>query len=113
MKEKYMRVELGTGYCGEDTVEYYRLADQIQTEPTNEDWEQYGEMALSHNESYGREFSDWCDDHEIDMEEDNGEYWDEYVIHCAEQGCIEIVEGDPEDEDDHTFDDGFIQDWEW
>ena len=108
-----MRVELGTGYCGEDSVQYYKLADQNQTEPTQQDWERYEEMALSHNESYGHEFADWCEEHDLDPDEDNGEYWDEYAIHCAENGGIEIIEADPEDEDDSTFDDGFLEDCEW
>lgn len=111
MKQKYMRVVLGTGYCGEESVEYYRLSDQTQTEPTKEDWDRYEEMALNHNESYGREYADWCDEHYVDP--DLSDCWDEYVVHCTENGCIEIVEADPEDEDDSTFDDGFIEDCEW
>jgi len=106
-----MRVELGTGYCGEDSVEYYKLADQNQTNITQEDWERYEEMALSHNESYGHEFADWCEENYIDP--DLADCWNEYVIECCDNGCIEIVEADPEDEDDSTFDDGFLEDCEW
>jgi len=113
MKQKYMRVELGTGYCGEDSVQYYKLADQNQIEPTQQDWERYQEMALSHNETYGHEFADWCEEHDLDPDEDNGEYWDEYCIECCEHGYIEIIEADSEDEDDSTFDDGFLEDCEW
>jgi len=113
MKEKYMRVELATGYCGETSVEYYKLADQNQVETTNEDWERYQAIALNHNEAYGHDFAEWCEEAGLDMEEDNGEYWDEYVIECCEHGYIEIVIADPTDEDDSTFDDGTLEDMEW
>ena len=106
-----MRVELGTGYCGEDTVEYYKLANQNQTEPTDGDYERYTEMAISHNESYGHEYADYCDENELDPED--GSYWDEYCLECCEHGCIEIIEVDLDDEINHTFNDGFIQNRKW
>ncbi len=111
MKQKYMRIELGTGYCGETSVEYYKLADQTQTELTDKDWEQYQEMALDHNETYGHEFLDYCDKNDLDPDDDS--YWDDYAAECSEHGYIEIVEADPDDEDDSTFGDGFIGNWEW
>lgn len=111
MKEKYMRVELGTEYCGETSVEYYKLADQNQTELTDADWERYQEMALDHNESFGHEYSDYCDENELDPED--GESWDAYAIECCEAGGIEIVEADLDNEINHTFNDGFIQNRKW
>lgn len=109
MIQKYMRVELGTGYCGEDEVRYYLLRDQEQTELTETDYEMYEELAIGHNESYGHEYADYCDEYDADPE--TGELWDEYVCHCCECGSYEIVELDDEDED--AFADGTLDSWQW
>ena len=111
MKQKYMRVELGTGYCGETSIQYYKLEDQTKTGITKYDWDYLEQLAIEHNESYGRDYADYCDQRELDPEDDT--YWDDYMIDCCENCYIEIVEADPEDEDDSTFDDGFIENRTW
>ena len=112
MKEKYIRIELGTGFCGETSVEYRRLEDQTKTTLDKEDWDAYQELALSHAESYGRDWGWYCEDNELDPDEDI-DSWDNYCIDICESGYIEIVEADPDDEDDSTFCDGFLEDYEW
>lgn len=106
MMQKYLRIEFGTGYCGEDEVDYYLLQDQTQTELTAEDWERYQSEAIAHNESFGRDFADWCDENGLDPDEDDGTEWDTYATECAEAGSMEIVEIDSEDSD--AFADGHL-----
>lgn len=112
MLEKYLRMQCGTGYCGTDEVSYFKLADQNQTELTGSDYERYTECALSHNESFGYDFQDYCDKNDVNADEDTGEYWDDYVLNCAEAGYIEIVELDPETDTD-CFSDGCLETMLW
>lgn len=110
MLEKYLRMQLGTGYCGTDEVLYFKLKNQDQTELTPDDYEQYSEYAVGHNESYGYDYQDWLE-RNVCVGDEDGEYYDEYVLNCVEAGYIEIVELDPED--DNSFSDGTLEDMLW
>lgn len=102
MLEKYLRMQLGTGYVGTDEVLYFKLADQDQTELTDDDYEQYSEYAVDHNESFGYDLQKYVEDNFEDVDEIE-EYYDEYVLNC--------VELDPED--NNSFSDGTLEDILW
>ena len=87
---KVMKVDLGTGFVGCDTTEYYELNDQSQTETRIEDWNRYEEMAVAHCESYGYDYQWWLEENGIDGDDDV--LYNEYIVYCCEQGGIEIVE---------------------
>lgn len=112
MLEKYLRMQLGTGYCGTDEVLYFKLENQDQTELTPDDYEQYSEYAVDHNESFGYDLQDYVEKNFEDVDDDEiDEYYDDYVLNCTEHGYIEIVELDPED--DNSFSDGTLEDMLW
>lgn len=110
MLEKYLRMQLGTGYCGTDEVLYFKLKNQDQTELTPDDYEEYAQYAVAHNESFGYDLQKYVEDNYLDVDEID-EYWDEYVLDCTEHGYIEIVELDPET-NEYCFSDGrYHGDW--
>lgn len=98
---KVMKVGLGTGFCGCDTTEYYKLTNQEQTEILPEDWEPYAEMAVAHCENYGYDYQWYLEDN--DLYGDGYDYYDNYECYCCEQGYIEIIE----------VEDDFQVDGEW
>ena len=94
----YLRIELGTGWVGEEEVRYYHIPAGFDW--TESDYKIFEQICLDHAESYGREYSDWCDENCCDPDSDD--YWTEYVSSVTDYCCWEIIEDpDMSDGDDY------------
>ena len=79
---RYIIVQLSTPYVGTDDVRY------LYTDMSDAEIEEYlREEAISHNEAFGYEFSDWMEENAPDTPEDEWtDYWDDYVL-CVCECC--------------------------
>ena len=79
---RYIIVTLSTPYVGTDDTRY------LYTDASDaEIWEYLREEAISHNESFGYEFSEWMEENAPDTPEDEwSDYWDDYVL-CVCECC--------------------------
>lgn len=101
MPRIYIRFELWGDSMGTMDVlyRYWDVPEDFTNEQIdNEVYESYVEYQLEHYEQYS-DFSDYCDEWGVDEDEDDGSAYDEYIVHVMEQGCYEILDHEPTEDE--------------
>ena len=101
MPRIYIRFELSGEAMGTTDV-LYRYWDvpenYTETQIENGIYESYVDYQLEHYDQYA-DFNDYCDDWDVDPDEDDGSAYDEYYVHVMEQGSYEVLDHEPTEDD--------------